>query len=85
MTGSRPHLQIENRKTGLERSFNDLLSGEIVPRYGVDPLVQDSLLDGKTPRQGEDLITSIDIDSRWPPRQHWASAWVCGCPRCAYG
>lgn len=51
-------------KTGLERSFDDLLSGEIGAEiWRVDPLgFQDSLLDGKTPRQGEDLITSIDID-----------------------
>ena len=51
-------------RTGLERSFDDLLSGstgwEI---WRVDPLgFQDTLLDHERPRQGGDLITSIDID-----------------------
>lgn len=51
-------------KTGLERSFDDHLSGttgwEI---WRVDPLgFQDTKLDGESPQQGEDLITSIDID-----------------------
>lgn len=51
-------------KTGLERAFDDRLSGstgwEI---WRVDPLgFQDTLLDRETPKQGKDLITSIDID-----------------------
>lgn len=51
-------------KTGLERSFDDLLSGETgTEMWRVDPLgFQDSLLDVKTPKQGGNLITSIDID-----------------------
>ncbi len=51
-------------KTGLERSFNDLLTGvngtEI---WRVDPLgFQDTQLEMKPPKQGSSLITSIDID-----------------------
>lgn len=51
-------------KTGLERSFNDLLSGQTGSEiWRVDPLgFQDSLLEMQTPKQGKDLITSIDID-----------------------
>ena len=51
-------------KTGLERSFDALLSGETGTEiWRVDPLgFQDSLLVGESPKQGEDLITSIDID-----------------------
>ncbi len=51
-------------KTGLERSFDDLLSGETGSEmWRVDPLgFQDSLLEMHTPKQGQDLITSIDID-----------------------
>lgn len=51
-------------KTGLERSFNDLLSGTTgTEMWRVDPLgFQDSLLEIETPKQGGDLITSIDID-----------------------
>ncbi|WPJ94421.1 penicillin-binding protein 2 [Coraliomargarita algicola] len=51
-------------KTGLERHFNDLLSGETGTEiWRVDPLgFQDSMLEMKTPKQGQDLITSIDID-----------------------
>lgn len=51
-------------KTGLERSFDDLLSGETGTEiWRVDPLgFQDSLLAGETPKQGKNLITSIDID-----------------------
>lgn len=51
-------------RTGLERWFNDTLSGttgwEI---WRVDPLgFQDTRLDMQTPKQGEDIVTSIDID-----------------------
>lgn len=51
-------------KTGLERSFDEALSGttgwEI---WRVDPLgFQDTKLNGESPQQGENLITSIDID-----------------------
>lgn len=51
-------------KTGLERHFNDLLSGETGTEiWRVDPLgFQDTMLDIKTPKQGQDLITSIDLD-----------------------
>jgi penicillin-binding protein 2 len=51
-------------KTGLERSFDELLSGQTgTEMWRVDPLgFQDSLLDGNTPKQGQNLITSIDID-----------------------
>ncbi|MGZ0656477.1 penicillin-binding protein 2 [Coraliomargarita sp. W4R53] len=51
-------------KTGLERSFDDLLSGETGTEiWRVDPLgFQDTMLEMKTPKQGQDLITSIDID-----------------------
>jgi penicillin-binding protein 2 len=51
-------------KTGLERSFNELLSGQTgTEMWRVDPLgFQDSLLDIETPKQGQNLITSIDID-----------------------
>jgi len=51
-------------KTGLERSFDDLLSGETgTEMWRVDPLgFQDSLLSIERPKQGENLITSIDID-----------------------
>ncbi|MEO0508807.1 MAG: penicillin-binding transpeptidase domain-containing protein [Verrucomicrobiota bacterium] len=51
-------------KTGLERSFDELLSGSIgTEMWRVDPLgFQDSRLEMVAPRQGDDLITSIDID-----------------------
>lgn len=51
-------------KSGLERSFDELLSGQTGTEiWRVDPLgFQDSLLEQKTPVQGQDLITSIDID-----------------------
>ena len=51
-------------KTGIEKQFNDQLSGtngfEI---WQVDPLgFQNKQLELKAPKQGNDLITSIDID-----------------------
>ncbi|MDQ8194838.1 penicillin-binding protein 2 [Coraliomargarita sp. SDUM461004] len=51
-------------KTGLERSFDTLLSGQTGTEiWRVDPLgFQDTLLEIETPKQGEDLIASIDID-----------------------
>ncbi len=51
-------------KTGLERSFDDRLSGTTGTEiWRVDPLgFQDTLLDRETPKQGQHLITSIDID-----------------------
>lgn len=51
-------------KTGLERSFDDLLSGTTgMEMWRVDPLgFQDTRLEMITPKQGDDLITSIDID-----------------------
>jgi len=51
-------------KTGLERSFNDLLSGTAgTELWRVDPLgFQDTRLEMVPPKQGGDLITSIDID-----------------------
>ena len=51
-------------KTGIERSFDELLSGLTGwEMWRVDPLgFQDSLLDHKTPKKGQDLVTSIDID-----------------------
>lgn len=51
-------------KTGLERSFDDLLSGTPgTELWRVDPLgFQDTRLEMIPPRQGADLITSIDID-----------------------
>lgn len=51
-------------KTGIERTFDELLSGQIgTEMWRVDPLgFQDSLLENKTPKQGNNLITSIDID-----------------------
>lgn len=51
-------------KTGLERSFNDLLSGTAgTEMWRVDPLgFQDTRLEMIAPQQGGDLITSIDID-----------------------
>jgi len=51
-------------KTGLERSFNDLLSGTAgTEMWRVDPLgFQDTRLEMVAPVQGGDLITSIDID-----------------------
>lgn len=51
-------------KSGLESSFDDLLSGQTGTEiWRVDPLgFQDSLLEQKRPVQGKDLITSIDID-----------------------
>ena len=51
-------------KTGLEHSFDDLLSGSTGSElWRVDPLgFQDTRLDMIAPKQGENLITSIDID-----------------------
>jgi penicillin-binding protein 2 len=51
-------------KTGLERSFNDLLSGTTgMEIWRVDPLgFQDTRLQMIPPQQGKDLITSIDMD-----------------------
>ncbi|PXA05450.1 penicillin-binding protein 2 [Coraliomargarita sinensis] len=51
-------------KTGLERSFNELLSGIAgTELWRVDPLgFQDTRLEMVAPQQGGDLITSIDID-----------------------
>ena len=51
-------------KTGLERSFNERLSGTTgTEMWRVDPLgFQDSRLQMVAPQQGNDLITSIDID-----------------------
>lgn len=51
-------------KTGLERSFDDLLSGTSgTELWRVDPLgFQDTRLEMIPPIQGADLITSIDID-----------------------
>lgn len=51
-------------KSGLESFFDDWLSGQIGTEiWRVDPLgFQDSLLEQKTPVQGQDLVTSIDID-----------------------
>lgn len=56
--------QTKEGKSGLERSFDDLLSGRIgTEMWRVDPLgFQDSLLEQETPVQGKNLITSIDID-----------------------
>lgn len=51
-------------KTGLERTFDEQLSGTTGSEiWRVDPLgFQDTKLEGESPKQGEDLITSIDID-----------------------
>lgn len=51
-------------RTGLERSFNDLLSGTAgTEMWRVDPLgFQDTRLEMEAPVQGADLITSIDLD-----------------------
>ena len=51
-------------KTGLERSFDEQLSGSTgMEIWRVDPLgFQDSRLEFITPKQGKNLITSIDID-----------------------
>jgi penicillin-binding protein 2 len=51
-------------KTGLERHFDTHLSGQTgTEMWRVDPLgFQDSLLEIETPKQGQNLITSIDID-----------------------
>ncbi|MGJ8640789.1 MAG: penicillin-binding transpeptidase domain-containing protein [Opitutaceae bacterium] len=51
-------------KTGLERSFDDQLSGTTgTEMWRVDPLgFQDTRLEMVPPKQGGDLITSIDID-----------------------
>ncbi len=51
-------------KTGLERSFNSLLTGTTgMELWRVDPLgFQDTRLEMTTPKQGTPLITSIDID-----------------------
>ncbi len=51
-------------KTGLERSFDELLSGTTgMEMWRVDPLgFQDTRLAMTPPKQGGNLITSIDID-----------------------
>ena len=51
-------------KTGLERSFDALLSGTTGTEiWRVDPLgFQDTRLEMTPPKQGENLITSLDID-----------------------
>lgn len=51
-------------KTGLERSFDALLSGTTGTEiWRVDPLgFQDTRLEMVPPKQGDDLITSIDMD-----------------------
>ena len=51
-------------ETGLERSFDEHLSGTTgMEIWRVDPLgFQDTRLDSITPQQGNNLITSIDID-----------------------
>lgn len=51
-------------KTGLERSFDERLSGSAgTEMWRVDPLgFQDTRLEMVAPKQGDDLITSIDID-----------------------
>jgi penicillin-binding protein 2 len=51
-------------KTGLERSFDAFLSGTTgMEIWRVDPLgFQDTRLEMTPPKQGENLITSIDID-----------------------
>ena len=51
-------------KTGVERSFDELLSGQTgTEMWRVDPLgFQDTQLEMKAPKQGQNLITSIDID-----------------------
>lgn len=51
-------------KTGLERSFNDLLTGTTgMELWRVDPLgFQDTRLEMTPPKQGSPLVTSIDID-----------------------
>jgi penicillin-binding protein 2 len=51
-------------KTGLERSFNDTLSGTTGTEiWRVDPLgFQDTRLSMTPPTQGENLITSLDMD-----------------------
>ena len=51
-------------RTGLERSFNDLLTGTTgMELWRVDPLgFQDTRLEMKPPEQGSPLITSIDVD-----------------------
>lgn len=51
-------------KTGLERSFDELLSGKAgMEMWRVDPLgFQDTLLELVAPLKGEDLITSLDMD-----------------------
>jgi penicillin-binding protein 2 len=56
--------QTSRGRTGLERSFDASLSGRTGwELWRVDPLgFQDTLLDQETPKQGENLVTSIDID-----------------------
>ena len=51
-------------KTGLERSFNEQLSGTTGSElWRVDPLgFQDTRLELVPPRKGQDLVTSLDID-----------------------
>ena len=51
-------------KTGIERHFNEHLSGTTGEElWRVDPLgFQDTRLKFETPRKGKDLVTSIDID-----------------------
>ena len=54
----------ERGKTGLERSFDERLSGTTGTEiWRVDPLgFQDKRLDLSPPKQGDDLVTSLDID-----------------------
>ena len=56
--------KIKLGKTGLERSFNDLLSGTTgFELWRVDPLgFQDTRLETTPPKQGNHLIISIDTD-----------------------
>lgn len=51
-------------RTGLERSFNEQLSGKTGRElWRVDPLgFQDTRLEMEPPKQGRDLITSLDLD-----------------------
>ena len=62
---SRPSpLETKLGKTGLERSFNEFLSGTTgMEIWRVDPLgFQDTRLKMTPPQQGKHLITSIDMD-----------------------
>jgi penicillin-binding protein 2 len=56
--------QKKRGRSGLEMSFNERLTGTTgMEMWRVDPLgFQDTRLDMIAPKQGQDLITSIDID-----------------------